>query len=69
MGRRLCQLGLRTHRLTLAGNGLTFDKITLALIGQLAAVYMEEELLAEAENLPDQQTTENKKVEEVLEVI
>jgi precorrin-6B methylase 1 len=53
VGHRLKSLGLRTHRLTLAGNGLTFDKVTIALIEQLAAVYVEEDLLAETENLHD----------------
>jgi hypothetical protein len=51
VGRRLGKLGLRTRRLTLRGNGLTFDKATVALIEQLAAVYVEEDLLADAENL------------------
>ena len=60
VGHRLKRLGLRTHRLTLAGNGLTFDKVTIALIEQLAAVYVEEDLLAETENLHDSQMTENK---------
>ena len=69
VGRRLCQLGLRTCRLTLAGNGLTFDKATVALIQQLAVVYVEEDLLAQTENLHDSQTTGNKKVEEVEEVV
>jgi hypothetical protein len=50
----------------LAGNGLTFDKVTVALIQQLAAVYVEEDLLAETENLHGSQTTENKYVVEVM---
>jgi hypothetical protein len=69
VGRRLCQLGLRTCRLTLAGNGLTFDKATLALIQRLAAVYVEEDLLPGTMILHDPQTTETKKIEEVLKVM
>ena len=57
VGRRLCQLGLRTHRLTKAGNGLTFDTPTVALIQQLAAVYVEEDRLPETENFHRSQTT------------
>jgi hypothetical protein len=66
VGRRLSKLGLRTHRLASGGNGLTFDKATIALIQQLAAVYVEDDLLAETENLHGSQTAENKKVEEVV---
>jgi hypothetical protein len=66
VGRKLCKLGLRTHRLTYAGNGLTFDKDTVALIQRLAAMYVEEDLLPEAENLHCSQTAEKKKVEEVV---
>jgi len=69
IGHRLKSLGLRTHRLTLAGNGLTFDKVTIALIEQLAAVYVEEDMLAETGNLHDSQTTGNKKVEEDVEAM
>jgi hypothetical protein len=69
VGRRLCKLGLRTRRLTLAGNGLTFDKATLALIQRLAAVYVEEDLLPGTMILHDPQTTETKKIEEVLRVM
>jgi hypothetical protein len=42
---------------------------TVALIEQLASVYVEEDLLAETDNLHDSQTTENKTVEEVMEVM
>jgi hypothetical protein len=66
VGRQLSKLGLRTHRLTSAGNGLTFDKATIALIQQLAAVHVEDDLLAEAENLHGSQVTENKNVVEVM---
>ena len=47
VGRRLCNLGLRTHRLTNAGNGLTLDITTVAAIQRLAAMYVEEDLLSE----------------------
>ena len=66
VGRRLRNLGLRPHRLTNAGNGLTFDKATVTEIQRLAAMYVEEDLLSETENLPRPQTAENKKVEEVV---
>lgn len=69
VGRCLCKLGLRTRRLTLSGNGLAFDKAAVALIQQLAAVYVEEDLLAETENLHGSQTIENKKIEEVVKVM
>jgi hypothetical protein len=42
---------------------------TVALIQQLAAVYVEEDLLAGAENLHGSQTTETKKIEEVVKVM
>lgn len=58
-GHRLKKLGLRTHPLSQTGNGLTFDKATLARIQQLAAVYMMEGTPAETENLHGSQTTEN----------
>ena len=60
VGRRLCQLGLRTRPLSQAGNGLTFDKATVAKVQQLAAMYVEEDLLAGIENLHSSQTTETK---------
>jgi hypothetical protein len=66
VGRRLCQLGLRTRRLTLAGNGLTFDTATINQIQKLAAMYVEEDLLPGNENLYSLQPTENKHVEEVM---
>lgn len=66
VGRQLGKLGLRTHRLTFAGNGLTFDKATLAVILRLAAMYVEEDRLVGAENLHSSQPAENKAVEEVM---
>jgi hypothetical protein len=69
VGRRLCKLGLRSHRLTKDGNGLTFDKATVAGIQQLAAVYVVEDLLTETDNLHRLQGTETKQVEKVVEVM
>jgi hypothetical protein len=66
VGRRLGKLGLRTHRLTLAGNGLTFDITTVDHIQKLAAMYVEDDLLPGNENLHSSQPTENKHVEEVM---
>jgi hypothetical protein len=59
VGRRLRKLGLRTHRLSLAGNGLRFDKAAIALIQQLAAVHVEEVLLVDNENPHSAQTIDN----------
>jgi hypothetical protein len=42
------------------------DKATVAGIQRLAAVYVEEDISAETENLHWSQTTENKVVEEVM---
>ena len=66
VGRCLRRLGLRSRRLTSAGNGLTFDTATLAVIEQLGAVYVEEDLLEQQEKLPCSQATENEKLEEVV---
>jgi hypothetical protein len=55
--------------LTLSGNGLAFDKATVALIQQLAAVYVEEDLLAGTENLHSSQMKENKRLDEVVKVM
>jgi hypothetical protein len=66
VGRRLRQLGLRTHRLSLAGNGLTFDKPSVDLIERLGTMYVEEDLRVGTENLHCQQPAENKVVEEVM---
>ena len=66
VGHTLKGLGLPTHRLSQSGNGLTFDKATVARIHELAAMYMldvMEDTPAEAENLPSQQAAENNKVE------
>ena len=53
-------LGLRTRPLSQSGNGLVFDKATVALIQQLAAVYVVEDMLEGADNLHGPQTSENK---------
>ena len=66
MGRRLRQLGLRTHRLSLAGNGLTFDKPSVDLIERLGTMYVEEDLRVGTENLHCRQPAENKVLEEVM---
>jgi hypothetical protein len=59
VGHRLKKLGLRTRPLSQTGNGLTFDKATLARIQQLAAVYMMEDTPAESENLHGSHTADN----------
>jgi hypothetical protein len=66
VGHQCKHLGLRTRRLSQTGNGLNFDKATLAQIQQLADVYVMEDAPAEAENFHSQQCTENKLVEEVM---
>lgn len=66
VGHSLKGLGLRTRRLSQAGNGLTFDKATVAQIHELAEMYMldgMEDTPEEAENLHSSQATENKHVE------
>ena len=60
VGHRLKKLGLRTHPLSQSGNGLTFDRATVAGIEQLAAVYVMEDMSAETENLHVLQVPENK---------
>jgi hypothetical protein len=60
IGHRLKNLGLRTRPLSQSGNGLMFDKVTVALIQQLAAVYVMEDMLDGADNLHSPQTAENK---------
>ena len=60
VGHRLKKLGLRTRPLSQTGNGLTFDKATVAGIEQLAAVYVMEDMPAETENLHGPQARENK---------
>jgi hypothetical protein len=59
VGHRLKKLGLRTRSLSKIGNGLTFDKATLARIHQLAAMYMMEDRTAETENLHGSHTSAN----------
>jgi hypothetical protein len=47
VGHRLKKLGLRTRPLSQAGNGLTFDKTTVAEIQQLAVMHGMEDMPAE----------------------
>jgi hypothetical protein len=54
------KLGLPTRRLSQTGNGLKFDKSTVAQIQQLAAVYVMEDMPRETENLHGSQAIENK---------
>jgi hypothetical protein len=71
-GHRLHGLGLRTHKLSRSGNGVTFDKATVARIHELASMYMVdvmEDAPAEDKNLHSSQTTENKQEEEDEEVM
>lgn len=63
VGHVLKRIGLPTCKLSQAGNGLRFDKTTLAQLKQLFAVYGVEDTPEEIENLLCQQTTENKQVE------
>jgi hypothetical protein len=60
VGHRLKKLGLRTRPLSQTGNGLTFDKATVAGIRQLAAVYAMEDMPVETANLHGPQAPENK---------
>lgn len=69
VGHRLKKLGLRTRPLSQSGNGLTFDKATVAGIEQLAAVYVMEDMPAETRNLHGPQAPENKQVEDVMKVM
>jgi hypothetical protein len=66
VGHRLRKLGLLTRRLSQAGNGLVLDKATVAAIKQLAAMYVEEDMPADTENLHCSQAAEKKEVEEVM---
>ena len=66
VGHRLRKLGLPTRRLTQAGNGLIWDKATIAALQQLAALYVGEDLIAKTENHHCSQVTENKDVEDVM---
>ena len=63
VGHSLKKLGLRTHALSQAGHGLTFDKPTLARMQRLAALYVMEDPPVETENLHSPQDKESKKVE------
>jgi hypothetical protein len=63
VGHVIKKLDLRTRRLSQTGNGLWFDKATLARIHELAAVYMVdvmEDTPAETDNPHSSQTTEKK---------
>jgi hypothetical protein len=66
VGHRLRKLGLPTRRLSKAGNGLIWDKPTIAALQQLGAMYVGEDLIAGTENLHCSQVTENNKVEDVM---
>ena len=66
VGHGLKKLGLRSRRLSQTGNGLILDKPTIAIMQRLATLYLEEDLLANNENLPCSQSTENKQPEEVV---
>jgi hypothetical protein len=66
VGRQFKNLGLPTHRLSQTGNGLRFDKATVARIHELASMYMVdvmEDTPTETENLHSSQTAEKKDVE------
>ena len=60
VGHRLKKLGLRTRPLSQTGNGLTFDKATVAGIQQVAAVYLMKDMPARRENLHGPQARENR---------
>jgi hypothetical protein len=60
VGHQLKNLGLPTHRISQAGNGLTFDTATVARVQPLVAMYMMEDTPAEIENLHGTQTAEEK---------
>jgi len=57
VGHCLKRLGLRSRRLSQTGKGLILDKATITVIHQLAAIYLEEDFLANNENLPSYQPT------------
>ncbi|MGB8029851.1 MAG: hypothetical protein WCF30_09300 [Terracidiphilus sp.] len=62
VGHRLKGLGLPTCRLSRTGNGVRFDRTTVAQLQRLAAAYMVdmmEDTPAETENLHGSQATEN----------
>jgi hypothetical protein len=58
VGHRLKKLGLQTRPLSQSGNGLTFDKPTVALIQQLTAIYVVEDAPSGTDNLNGSQTPE-----------
>ena len=60
VGHRLKNLDLPTRRLSKSANGLVFDKVTIARIHELAAVYMVEDAPVATENLHRTQATETK---------
>ena len=63
VGHQLKGLGLPTCRLSGTGNGLRFDRTTVAQVQQLAAVYMVdamEDVSVDTDNLHGLQTTETK---------
>ena len=63
VGHQLKKLGLRTRRLSQAGNGLIFGKATTARLHELAAIYgvdAMEDTPMEIQNLHGSQDTENK---------
>jgi len=57
VGHCLKRLGLRFRRLSQTGKGLILDKATITVIHQLAAIYLEEDFVANNENLPSYQPT------------
>jgi hypothetical protein len=69
VGHRLRRLGLPTRRLSQAGNGLVMDKEMMTRLQTLSGMYVGEDLLAETEKLHCSQDTENKEVDEVMEVM
>jgi hypothetical protein len=60
VGHKLKRVGLRTRPLSQTGNGLTFDRATVAIIEQLAAAYVMGDVPAKFENLHGSQAPENK---------
>ena len=62
VGHLMKKLGLRTRRLSQAGNGLTFDNATVATIQQRGEMYIMEDQPAETEPSDDSQATGKKQV-------
>jgi len=69
VGHQLKRMGVRSCRISQAGNGPIFDTATVAQLKQLAAMYGVEDTPAETESLLGMQTTETKDVDEVMEVV